>query len=166
MIRKLMIAAMMLGFLASCASKDKKESDGAAGAGDDSAIEQTDMSFDPQGSDSGNIDGLQTVQFAFDESTLSAENRTVVQSNADWLKNHPNVNLQVEGHADSRGSTEYNLALGEKRAQAVKSYMESLGISSDRLSVTSYGEEKPLIDGDSEDAFAKNRRVNFVPIAQ
>lgn len=164
MIRKLMIAAMVLGFLTSCGSKEKK--DDTAGAGDDAAIEQQDMSFDPQGSDSGNIEGLKTVFFAFDQATLSPENRSTIQSNVDWLKDKGNVTLQIEGHADSRGSTEYNLALGERRAQAVKSYMESLGISGDRLNVTSYGEEKPLAEGDTEDAYTRNRRVNFVPIVQ
>jgi peptidoglycan-associated lipoprotein len=80
------------------------------------------------------------------------------------MKKNPNVNVQIEGHCDARGSIEYNIALGERRANAVKNYMTSLGIPGDRLSVISYGKEKPLNQGDSESAYAANRRANFVPL--
>ena len=72
--------------------------------------------------------------------------------------------VQIEGHTDSRGSIEYNLALGERRANAVKSYLQSLGIPAARLKTISYGKERPLVTGESEDAWSKNRRANFVPV--
>ena len=81
-------------------------------------------------------------------------------------RNNRYATIQIEGHCDSRGSVEYNLALGERRAKAVKAYMGSLGIDSKRMTIISYGEEKPIATGDSEDAYAKNRRANFVPLAQ
>jgi len=74
------------------------------------------------------------------------------------------MNIQIEGHCDSRGSIEYNLALGERRAKSVKAYLVSLGIEANRLNIISFGEEKPLADGDTESAHAQNRRANFVPI--
>ena len=124
-----------------------------------------DLNFDPAGSDSGNIAGLSTVHFALDKSTLSSEARKQLAQNADWIKNNSNAGvIQIEGHCDSRGSVEYNLALGERRAKAVKNYLVNLGIASDRLSILSYGKEKMLDYGDTEAAHTKNRRANFVPM--
>jgi peptidoglycan-associated lipoprotein len=74
--------------------------------------------------------------------------------------------LQIEGHCDSRGSIEYNLALGERRAKSVRAYLVNLGVSAKRLSVISYGKEKPIVQGDSEEAMAKNRRANFLPLGK
>lgn len=129
-------------------------------------IESTPMNFDASGSDSGKIEGLETVYFDYDKSNLTTSAKKVIAGNAQWLKSHPKMNMQIEGHCDARGSIEYNLSLGERRAQAVKSYMVSLGIPAARLSVISYGKEKPLMQGDSEEAYSKNRRANFVPLAQ
>lgn len=158
--------------MAACASK-KKDSDTENLTPDTTQsgapapqIDSTPMAFDAAGSDSGKISGLQTINFAYDKSNLTADAKHKIQGNADWLKAHPNANLQIEGHCDSRGSIEYNLSLGERRAQAVKSYMTSLGIAAGRLSVISYGKEKPLSNGDSEADMARNRRANFVPINQ
>ena len=122
------------------------------------------MTFDPQGSDSGKIDGLQTLHFDYDKATLNGDSKRKAQSNADWLKSHSGSSVQIEGHCDSRGSIEYNLALGERRAQSVKSYMISLGIEANRLSVISFGKEKPLAMGETDADYAKNRRANFVPL--
>jgi peptidoglycan-associated lipoprotein len=88
----------------------------------------------------------------------------VLSNNAEWIRTNANVTVQIEGHSDSRGSVEYNLALGERRAKSVKSYLTSLGIDSKRLTIISYGEEKPLALGDAEADYAKNRRANFVPL--
>jgi peptidoglycan-associated lipoprotein len=159
---------LFLGLFAintSCSSK-KKAGEGTA-VGDvsqDASIASKDMAFDPLGSDSGNINGLQTINFEYDQSALTSEARRVLASNADWIKNHTDVTVQVEGHCDSRGSVEYNLALGERRAKAVKNYLVSLGIDGKRLTVISYGKEKPIATGDTEDAYSKNRRANFVPL--
>ena len=104
---------------------------------------------------------LDTVYFEFDQATLSDLSKDTLARNADWLRNNPNVRVQVEGNADERGTPEYNLALGERRAESVKSYLTSLGIDGNRLVTISYGEERPVDPGHNEDAWAKNRRVDF-----
>jgi peptidoglycan-associated lipoprotein len=104
---------------------------------------------------------MDTVYFEFDEATLSDEAKATLVRNAAWLRANPNARVQVEGNADERGTNEYNLALGERRAAAVKSYLSSLGIDGGLLVVISYGEEHPADPGHSEDAWAKNRRVDF-----
>jgi peptidoglycan-associated lipoprotein len=121
------------------------------------------------GAESGKMDpsvGSNDIGLDYDSATLSSETRKDLSDNAEWIKTHAKVTVQVEGHCDSRGSVEYNLALGERRAKAVKNYMVSLGIDGKRLTVISYGEEKPIATGDTEEAYAKNRRANFVPMAQ
>jgi len=155
-------------FAMGCATKKKKADvpvGGAEGSTLDSNIGSQDMSFDAQGSDGGKISGLVSVHFDYDSSTLSTESRRQLAENAEWIKANK-ATVQVEGHCDSRGSAEYNLALGERRAKAAKNYLVSLGIDSKRMTIISYGEEKPLASGDNEEAYAKNRRVNFVPLAQ
>ena len=127
-------------------------------------IDSTPMSFDAAGSDSGKIDGLRSINFEYDKASLSGDAKKKVQANVDWMKSHGNSKLQIEGHCDARGSIEYNLSLGERRAQSVKSFMTSLGVAANRLSIISYGKEKPLVNGDSEADMAKNRRANFVPL--
>lgn len=128
------------------------------------AVESTPMNFDAAGSDSGKIDGLTTVFFDYDKSTISATAKKALQGNADWLKKNAAVKIQIEGHCDSRGSIEYNLALGERRANSVKSYMASLGIAASRMNTISYGKEKPLVSSEGEEAYSKNRRANFLPL--
>lgn len=103
----------------------------------------------------------QTVYFGFDEYTLTPEAQQQLQALADHLKSAPNAVVQVEGHCDERGSIEYNLALGERRAQSVKTYLTQVGIDGARLSTISYGEEKPAVEGHTESAWAKNRRAEF-----
>ena len=151
----------------SCSSKDKKadEDSAAVAAGEpDANVSAKDMSFDPEGSDGGKISGLSTVNFEYDKATLTSVTRDLLKENANWIKGNDNVVVQIEGHCDTRGSVEYNLALGERRAKSVKSYLESLGVDPKRMTIISYGEEKVIDSGDSEDAHAKNRRANFVPL--
>ncbi|MEW5804590.1 MAG: peptidoglycan-associated lipoprotein Pal [bacterium] len=105
---------------------------------------------------------LQDVHFAFDRSDLSAESCKVLKENADLLKQYPQANVQIEGHCDERGSTSYNLALGERRAVSVRDYLVSLGVQSARLSTISYGEEMPIDSGHDEEAWAKNRRAHMI----
>lgn len=107
------------------------------------------------------IAGLERIHFDFDQFTLSAEARGILANNAKYLSANSGVKAVIEGHCDERGSDEYNLALGESRALAAKNYLVSLGISANRLSVISYGEEKPLQMGSNEDAWAQNRRAEF-----
>lgn len=105
---------------------------------------------------------LKDVYFAFDKSDLSPEARNILEENAAALKKFGTAKIQIEGHCDERGSTDYNLALGERRAASVKSYLTSLGIPEDRLSTISYGEEMPADPEHTEEAWAKNRRAHTI----
>jgi peptidoglycan-associated lipoprotein len=107
------------------------------------------------------VAGMERIHFDFDQFTLSPEARRILGENAKYLNANSAVQVVIEGHCDNRGSDEYNLALGESRALAAKNYLVSLGISASRLSVISYGEEKPLVMGDNEEAWAQNRRDEF-----
>ena len=98
-----------------------------------------------------------TVFFAFDSSALSAEAQAALDTQVEWLKSHE-TNVIVQGYCDERGTREYNLALGERRANAVKEYLVSHGIAEDRISVISYGKERPAVFGSNEAAWAQNRR--------
>lgn len=109
----------------------------------------------------GSSEGLKTVFFDFNSSDLMPDSRQILAANAAWLKGH-NVKVTIEGHCDKRGSTEYNLALGERRAQIVRNYLKSLGVNPERLAIISYGEEKPLDYSEGEGSLAKNRRAEFV----
>jgi peptidoglycan-associated lipoprotein len=104
---------------------------------------------------------MDTIYFEFDQATLTDMAKDTLVRNAEWLRSNANARVQVEGNADERGTNEYNLALGERRATAVKSYLTSLGIDGSRLVVISYGEERPAETGQAEDSWAKNRRVDF-----
>ena len=98
------------------------------------------------------------VFFAFDSSALSANARQSLDTQVAWLKKNSNVNVIVQGHADERGTREYNLALGERRANAIKQYLVSKGINKNRISTVSYGKDKPAVLGSNEAAWAQNRR--------
>ncbi len=150
-----------------CKGRDKSTSDAEVGSTpmvQESAVDSTPMNFDAAGSDSNNIAGLTTVYFDYDKATLSSSSRDALKANADWMKANAKVSVQIEGHTDSRGSIEYNLALGERRANSVKAYLQNLGIAASRLKTLSYGKERPLVTGESEEAWSKNRRANFVPV--
>ncbi len=105
---------------------------------------------------------LTDVFFAFDSYSLTTEGRSTLQGNADALKQFPDSRVVIEGHCDERGTKSYNLALGEKRAQAAKDYLVRLGVSGNRITVISYGKEKPFAMGSNESAWAKNRRAHMV----
>ena len=98
------------------------------------------------------------VFFATNESILTTMSRDTLRKQAAWLRDNSNINVVVEGHADERGTREYNLALGERRANAVKDYLITYGISSDRISVISYGKERPVDSGSNPLSWSKNRR--------
>ncbi len=104
----------------------------------------------------------ENVHFAYDSSVLSADAKRILQDKSDYLTKHPNLSIIVQGHCDERGTTEYNLGLGERRAVTVKNYLKDLGISSSRISTVSYGEEDPLDPANTPEAWAKNRRAQFV----
>jgi peptidoglycan-associated lipoprotein len=109
---------------------------------------------------------LRPAFFLLDSSDLDDTGRSVVTSNVEVLKKNPQWVVTIEGHCDERGTAEYNLALGERRASAVKAYMVSLGIAPDRLRTVSYGKEFPFDQGHTDDAWAKNRRAHFVITAK
>jgi len=108
---------------------------------------------------------FESVYFDFDKSDLRQDSRDVLSKNADViLKSLPGAKIQIEGHCDERGSAEYNLALGEHRAKSAQKYLITLGVKAENLSVISYGEEKPAVQGNDEGAWAKNRRAEFVVV--
>lgn len=112
-------------------------------------------------SDSGNAMGLQTVHFPYDSFAIDDAGKEVLKANAEILKSNASVSVQIEGHCDIRGGTQYNIALGEKRAHAAKKFLQDQGVASSRIATISFGKEKPLMTGDSEEANTKNRRGNF-----
>ncbi|MCB2188360.1 MAG: peptidoglycan-associated lipoprotein Pal [Deltaproteobacteria bacterium] len=104
----------------------------------------------------------QDVHFDYDSYDLSPEAKQILNEKAAYLKSHSDLLCIVEGHCDERGSNAYNMALGEKRARAAAAYLEAMGISQTRLETVSYGEERPLVPGQTEEAYAANRRAHFV----
>ena len=153
-----------------CSSRRPENLPPAPGSQDQSGI-----GTDPNGTGVGAIvpgsraDFLQQVPsdrvyFALDSYTLTAEARAVLDSQAQWLNANPAVNVTIEGHCDERGTREYNLALGERRANAARLYLESRGISSARMQTISWGKERPEAFGSDEQSHARNRRaITVVP---
>lgn len=106
------------------------------------------------------------VFFDYDQYNVDAEDQTTLQSQAQWLQRNPAVRVTLEGHADERGTRDYNIALGERRANAAKNYLASLGIDQNRIQVISYGKERPAAVGSNEEAYAQNRRAVTVVIGR
>lgn len=104
---------------------------------------------------------INDIFFDFDKSRITDESKEMLERNAEWLKENPNVKVMIEGHCDERGTIEYNLALGERRALSTRNYLAALGIDPSRVFTISYGEERPFELGHDEDAWAKNRRAHF-----
>lgn len=170
---KRLLSLVVVGlFVVGCSSTRKKtdgegsDSAGTGGMADSGKVESTPISFNASGSDSGSISGLQTVHFEFDSSTLTNAESAKLKGNADWMKANAKATLTIEGHCDQKGSNEYNLALGERRAAAVKKLLTGYGVAANRLTTVSFGEEKLVSQGESESEMAKNRRANFVPAAK
>lgn len=115
---------------------------------------------------SGEEGPLKDIHFAFDSYELDDVGRSGLRENGNWLKDNPRSKVEVEGHCDERGTVEYNLALGAKRARAAKDYLVTLGVAADRLSTISYGEELPLCREHTEECWAKNRRAHFVVVSE
>jgi peptidoglycan-associated lipoprotein len=159
LVRRLLVATTVLAFVlgAGCASKQtKKDDDGSvpnAASADENRMGD---------SDSGNAMGLQTVHYPYDSSTLDSDGKAALKNNAGIMKAHPSLKIQVEGHCDQRGGIQYNIALGEKRANSAKAFLQDEGVSADRITTISFGKEKPIDSAENEAAYAKNRRANFV----
>ncbi|HKO56818.1 MAG TPA: peptidoglycan-associated lipoprotein Pal [Thermoanaerobaculia bacterium] len=105
---------------------------------------------------------IQDAFFGYDEATLSTEAQNALSASATWLKSNPKYNLLVEGHCDERGTEQYNLALGDRRANQVKDYLSALGVDASRMRTVSYGEERPFDPGHDESSWSKNRRAHLV----
>jgi len=103
--------------------------------------------------------GADTIFFDTDEYGIDAEDQAALRQQAEYLRQYPNIRATIEGHCDERGTREYNIALGERRANAARNYLVSLGISADRLTTVSYGKERPVAVGSNENAWAQNRRA-------
>ncbi len=109
--------------------------------------------------------GLQPVYFDFDKSFIRPDAREILKANAQWLKAHPQTKIKIEGNCDERGTIEYNQALGQRRAASAKKFLTDLGISAARISLVSYGKEKPVCTESTESCWQKNRRDDFVVVA-
>ena len=166
MVYKLLVSAFLVLFVAACATKpkDAADSSGSGSSSSDSSVEDGTIS---ETAGSGIVKGSQEdlivnvgdrVFFGYDSSDLDSDALELLQDQVAWLKQNSNVSVTVEGHCDERGTREYNLALGEKRAQAVKNYLIGLGVNPDRVSTISYGKERPAVVGSNDGAWAQNRR--------
>ena len=170
MIIKLLTSATLVFFLAACSTtpKDTADSSGSGSSSSSSDVSSTETTTETASVDSASIEpGSQEdlivnvgdrVFFNYDSSELDSDAQELLQDQVAWLKQYSDVSVIIEGHCDERGTREYNLALGEKRAQAVKKYLISLGLSSDRVSTISYGKERPAVVGSNDGAWAQNRR--------
>jgi peptidoglycan-associated lipoprotein len=127
-------------------------------------VQEAPTKEDTTTADNQALESLETIYFDFDSYVLTANSREVLTRNAEAMKKNSSINVQVAGHCDERGSDEYNLALGEKRANSAMNYMVTLGVPASRLSMISYGKEKPADPGHDEAAWAKNRWDEFVII--
>ncbi len=156
--------------LSSCSKKDVKPDEPGFSPTEGAAADDMDAAAAAPALSAGDASAaapeLDTVYFAFDSYSLSGEGREALKKNAQWLGENPASTIQIEGHCDERGTTEYNLALGERRANAAKEYLQKVGVDSSRISVISYGEERPLDSGHDESAWARNRRASFVVLSK
>ena len=167
MFYKFFISIFMVLFVAACATTPKDSADssgsGSSSSGSDVSSEGTITETVGSGVVSGSQEDLivnvgDRVFFGYDSSDLDSDALELLQDQVAWLKQNSDVSVTIEGHCDERGTREYNLALGEKRAQAVKNYLIGLGINPDRVSTISYGKERPAVVGSNDGAWAQNRR--------
>ena len=155
---KLIAVLVIAAGLGACSSVDKKtDGAGAKGGAGDGTRPGANSSWNAYTNKSKN-GYSDRVFFAYDRHDLSAEGRGTVEAWSRWLKAHPDSTMLVEGHTDERGTREYNLALGARRATSIKNYLAALGVSGRRLRTISYGKERPAVAGSAERSWAENRR--------
>ncbi len=148
--------------LSGCSSVDLNDADKAGTlAGQDSASANGSGISNPF-ADPSNPLSQRSVYFGFDSYEVEQKYAPAVQAHAQWLNSHPNVKIQIQGNTDERGGREYNLALGQKRSEAVKQRLQLLGVPANRIEAVSYGKEKPQATGHTEEAWAQNRRADIV----
>ena len=175
MLKKFLLSIFLFGFLAACSTtpKDTADSSGGGSSGEFNTASTTSEEAASKVTDtttsdfSGVIRGTQEdlvvsvgdrVFFAYDSAELDPDAQELLQAQAAWLKQYNKTSIIIEGHCDERGTREYNLALGERRAQAVKNYLNGLGVDISSISTISYGKERPAVVGSNDDAWGQNRR--------
>jgi peptidoglycan-associated lipoprotein len=137
--------------------------EGDRGSARESTTDQSSLRQLQEGKSTADKSGpLKDIYFDFDSHSLTSEAREILRGNASWLKNNPAARAEIEGHSDERGTNEYNLALGAKRAQTAKDFLATLGVGAERLSTISYGEEIPTCKEATESCWQRNRRARFV----
>ena len=167
-VEGLVVVVFLALTAAGCSSKKKGselEGQGGAGLSDESLGGGAGGSLALARAGAGGAEDtgpLHDIHFEFDSFELDQASRQTLQENAQWLKDHSNVRVEIEGHCDNRGTVEYNLALGAKRAAAAKNYLVDIGIARDRMTTISYGEELPLCHEENEECWSRNRRDHFV----
>lgn len=153
--------------LTGCSSTQKKADGAGSSQSSDMGAVNDGLSLELNAdSDSGKAGALRTVYFDFNSATLRSDTREALEANASFLKSNPAVEVQVEGHCDERGGVQFNLALGEKRASAIKDYLVAMGVEGKRITTISFGKMRPVAFGHAEDAWSQNRRGNFVVTAK
>ena len=170
MRKTLFITAVLAALLAGCSSgvklndvpvEDKSASASGIGDGQNNASGVTNVVTDKVGSGIGPVGTAHVVYFDYDSFVIKAEARPIIENHAKFLQANKQRKAMLEGHTDERGGREYNLALGQKRAEAVQRALVLLGVADSQVEAVSYGKEKPAAQGTDETAFAKNRRVEF-----
>jgi peptidoglycan-associated lipoprotein len=173
---KIVFGAVALFYLAGCSTAKPVEPQAAAqsqnqtpadkqGVGNASISQSSSLDQLQKGAAVGTpaSSPLKDIYFDFDRYDLGESARGTLKANAEWLKQNPSATVQIEGHCDERGTAEYNLALGAKRAQAAKDYLTTLGVDAQRLSTISYGQELPVCTEHTEECWQQNRHDRFVP---
>ena len=164
MVNKILITFLMMFLVAGGGTKPKDAAEASGSGTQSSSSSVSDSSEDSAASiEPGSQEDLivnvgDRVFFGYDSAELDSDAQELLQDQVAWLKQHSSVNVSIEGHCDERGTREYNLALGEKRAQSVKNYLISLGVDSGRVSTISYGKERPAVVGSNDGAWSQNRR--------
>ena len=143
-------------------AKSSSQGEGQRGSTRETTTDRSSLGQLQEGKSPESTGPLKDIFFDFDSHNLRADARDTLRANADWLKRNPATRVEIEGHCDDRGTNEYNLALGAKRAKSAKDYLATLGVSEDRLSTISYGEEIPVCKEANETCWQRNRRGRFV----
>lgn len=162
------ICSLMLGTLTACSSTSDKNaatlvedgySEPSLGLDEDGALTINDSSANQTFNGPAELQSNNTIYFGYNSENIQDQYLGVMQQHANYLKKNPDARVIIEGHTDERGTPEYNIALGERRARSVARYMQNLGVDINQLSIVSYGEEKPAVEGHNESAWSKNRRA-------
>ena len=162
------LAAASLAGLAGCSTSKKAGTPGAGAGNGANALGEQNMAGKnsleqfQKGTLSGGNGPLTDIHFGYNDFTVRPQDGEILRTNATWLTDHAKARVQVEGHCDERGSEDYNIALGAKRAQAAKDYLVTLGIAGERISTISYGKELPVCTERQESCWERNRRAHFV----